>query len=268
MSADEIARLEEAAKELTAVKSLERIDAHQQFLVGNLSLIATLLAVAGGITGAVTITRTTEYWGGVPVVPVGALLASSLAGLSIVAALISRTPRLDQLNVNDAHQVKKFFEEVVKKRAVWLFVATALFMVAVLTAVGVAGIAGYSAITDSPQDPKGEPVNRATLAATVGAAGAVTLTLGGTVTNLDDNEKVTMKVETSTTGGSAVSILDLTAYPDAQGSIAFESSATASVGSDQAVGTLTITDRNGGEVGEPQRFELSYPKVPPPPPKE
>lgn len=266
MSADEIARLEEAAKELTAVKSLERIDAHQQFLVGNLSLIATLLAVAGGITGAVTITRTTAYWWGVPVVPVGALLASSLAGLSIMAALISRTPRLDNVNVDDAQQVKAFFEEAVKKRAVPLMFATSLFTAAVLTAVGVAGIAGYYAITD----PKGDPVNRATLAATVGAAGAVTLTLGGTVTNLDDDEKVTMKVETSTTGDTAtsVSVLGLTAYPDAQGSITFETAATAPVGSDQAVGTLTITDEDGGEVGEPYRFELSYPKVPPPPPKE
>lgn len=206
-----------------------------------------------------------------PVVPVGALLASSLAGLSIVAALISRTPRWYNVNVDDTQQVKTFFEAVVKKRVVPLLVATVLFMMPVLTAVGVAGIAGLHAITDPPHGPKGNPVNRGTLAASVGAAGAVTLTLGGTVTNLDDDEKVTMKVtmkvETSTTGDTAnsVSVLGLTAYPDAQGSITFETAATAPVGSDHAVGTLTITDEDGGEVGEPHRFELSYPKVPPPP---
>ena len=117
ISDDEAEMLDESAQELTPIKNLARATEHTKFIITTVGTIGTLLAGAGGVTAAVALNRTTVYWQGIPVVPVGALLTSVFAGLSVGIALWGRRPSFTVGNAQRLEDVKAWFEaEIGRKR--------------------------------------------------------------------------------------------------------------------------------------------------------
>lgn len=118
-----------AAGELTPAKSLDRIDAKVGFVFGNISLIGTLVAGLGLVTGATS--RLVAYDAEVRLVLV--LLCAALA-LALVAAFPSLTHRL---KIGRANEVRSYYTRRILVRG-WLVIgAMVCFSAAFVLALAV-----------------------------------------------------------------------------------------------------------------------------------
>lgn len=257
--------LGESAKELTPEKNLDRANEHTKFIIATVGTIGTLLAGAGGVTAAIAIDRTTLYLGGIPVVPVGALVTSALAGLSVGVALWGRRPNFAEVNPLILEDVESWFAAEIdrkKKPVTW---SARFFIWAAFAAVLTSVIAGVLVLAD----PVSTPRNLASFSTTVADKGVVTLHLGGAVDGLDEHAHMSVVVTTNAPGqttGSEDRLVDVDVRPDADGKVTLDAEATAPVGSSAAVATVRAGDGDGTPEGDKTwTLTVSYPTVPAPP---
>ena len=109
MSDDEHEMWEKAGEDLTPPKTLSRIVAQQEFVVDNITKVGTILAGVSGITAAITITRATWYYNGVPLIPVLTLITTCLAALAVLLSFAARRPAFRLVNINDAYDIRRYF---------------------------------------------------------------------------------------------------------------------------------------------------------------
>ena len=228
--------LGESAKELTPEKNLDRANEHTKFIIATVGTIGTLLAGLGGVTAAITIDRTTLYLGGIPVVPVGALVTSALAGLSVGVALWGRRPKFAEVNPSILEDVDNWFTAEIDRKRRPVTWSARFFIWAAFAAVLTSVIAGTLVLAD----PVSTPRNLTSFSTTVADKGVVTMHLGGTVDGLDDHAHMSVVVTTNASGqtkGSKDRLVDIDVRPDADGKVTLDAEAIAPVGSSSAVAT-------------------------------
>jgi len=267
MSADEIARWTKAAEDLATPQVLARIAAHDKAVVSTVGTVGTLLAGLGGVTAAISITRTTFYAHGIPVIPVGALLTSVLASAAVAVALFGSRPEFAVLNTNNLLKVKEWYEAEVARGKTTVQIASVLFISAAFVAAATSALAGILAITNAQTDPR----NLATVSTTFGDKGAVTVHLSGAVDGLDKDEHlviaVTGNAQDATAAGDLISV---EAYPDENGKATLDAEAQASIGSTQVTAAIWVlgkgdtVDRTKPVPAPDFTLTASYPKVPVP----
>ncbi len=264
ISDDEAEMLDESAQELTPIKNLARATEHTKFIITTVGTIGTLLAGAGGVTAAVALNRTTVYWQGIPVVPVGALLTSVFAGLSVGIALWGRRPSFTVGNAQRLEDVKAWFEAEIgrKKRPIrW---SSRMFMAAAFSAVATSAVAGLLVITNPVERPR----NLASFSTTVAGKGEVTIHLSGAVDGLENDATLIVTVTSNAPGQDEASqpdqFIHLEVRPDADGKAALDSEAQAPVGSTQVTATLRVIGGDDGGSDDDHAWTLgaSYPEVP------
>lgn len=265
MSEAKAKMLGESAKELTPEKNLDRANEHTKFIIATVGTIGTLLAGAGGVTAAIAIDRTTLYLGGIPVVPVGALVTSSLAGLSVGVALWGRRPKFADVNPARLEEVETWFTSEINRKKRPVTWSARFFIWAAFAAVLTSVLAGTLVIAD----PISTPRNLASFSTTVGDKGVVTMHVGGAVDGLDEHAHVSVTVTTNAPGqtkGSEDRLIDIDVRPDADGKITLDAEATAPVGSSTGIATVRAGDGEGTPKGDKTwTLTVSYPIVPAPP---
>jgi hypothetical protein len=271
MSDDEHQMWEEAAKDLTPPKTLSRMLTQQEFIVDNVSKVGTLLAGVSGITAAITITRTTWYWHGIPVIPVCTLITTALAGLAVLLSLIARRPAFEFVNINDAYDIRRYFQSATASGKRMLTTSWVIFLAAILSAVATAVAAGIGAITEPPLDPTDGPRNEASLSATAGEKGAVTVKVGGSITNIPDDQFITIKVTSNPQrkpGQSkerrVVTLISTKAYPNGEGTAAIDLEASVPIGGSRAKAIIEVRKVLGRSVVETFPFTTAFSQVPAP----
>ncbi|MGY2873492.1 hypothetical protein ACVW00_000682 [Marmoricola sp. URHA0025 HA25] len=266
MSADEIAMWTKAADDLAAPQVLARIAAHDKAVVSTVGTVGTLLAGLGGVTAAISITRGTFYLHGLPVVPVGALATSLLAGLAVGVALFGSRPEFAVVNTHNLLQVKKWYAQEVDRGKTTVQIASGLFIGAAFVAAATSAVAGVLAVTNAQTDPR----NLAALSTTAGDKGAVTVHLSGAVDGLDKDEHLLVAV-TGDSQARAGDLISVEVYPDADGKATLDAEAQAPVGSTKVVAAIWVlgkgetadgatTSRSAPDFG----LTATYPEVPEP----
>ena len=254
--------LGESAKELTPEKNLDRANEHTKFIIATVGTIGTLLAGLGGVTAAITIDRTTLYLGGIPVVPVGALVTSALAGLSVGVALWGRRRKFAEVNPLILEDVDNWFAAEIDRKRRPVTWSARFFIWAAFAAVLTSVIAGTLVLAD----PVSTPRNLTSFSTTVADKGVVTMHLGGTVDGLDDHAHMSVVVTTNASGqtkGSKDRLVDIDVRPDADGKVTLDAEAIAPVGSSSAVATVRAGDGDGTPEGDKTwTLTVSYPTVP------
>ncbi|HWJ80592.1 MAG TPA: hypothetical protein VNS55_00025 [Nocardioides sp.] len=252
LSAVDAAAWVEAGREITPLTALERLTSYQQFVLGNVTVIGTLLVVAGGIGATVATSRESLYAGDFPLVPVAALVTAVVAGIAVLVALLSRRVRVQLYDVSGPRSVRDYYSNELVVRSRRLRVATTLFFAAVVLAVATAVTAGALAIADHADQPAPDPHNEAALSATFGGDGAVTVYLKGAVGDLADDEYLVVEV---TSAGQT--IISGNVYPDADGNADLASEARVPSGSTEADATITVM-RDGEVVGSPYLLSTTF----------
>lgn len=260
MSTEEMSRGEadvwaKAAEDLTPSNSLERVTAYNQFIIGSISTVGTLLAGLGGITAAVTVTRSTKEIHGVPIIPVLALLTSVLAGAAVTTALVNRRPATDRVNTLNLYNVRDWFDKQIdlnKQRVRW---ASGLFIGAACVATVTAAVAGGLALASAFDDPR----NLTSVSATTGDKGAVTIHLGGAVDRLHDDQYVVVEV---TSGTAKAPILSQQIFPDGDGKVSLAGEAMAPAGSTSATSEVSVFASGEQHASQSYSSTVSYAKVP------
>lgn len=243
MSDDEHAMWEEAGEDLTPPKTLSRVIASQEFVVDNITKVGTLLAGVSGITAAVAIDRTTWFVSGIPVIPLGALLTTLLAGTAVLLSFIARRPKFSYVNINDAYDVRAYYDSVTTAGKRMLGASWTAFLLAVIAALVTAVLAAIAAIADPPNDPTDGPRNQTSFGATVGDKGAVTLKVGGAISNIPEGRKVAVEVvaagEANKEAGGA--LISTVLYPDDSGKVTLDLEGQAPASTSEAKATIVVT---------------------------
>lgn len=266
ISDDEAEILDESAQELTPIKNLARANEHTKFIITTIGTIGTLLAGAGGVTAAIAINRTTLYWQGVPVVPVGALLTSVFAGLSVGIALWGRRPSFRTGNSQRLEDVKQWFEDEIARKKTPIRWSSRMFIAAAFTAVATSAFAGVLVIANPVERPR----NLASFHTTVADKGVVTMHLGGAVDGLDEDAilKVlaTANAPIPDNGEQPDELIYADVRPDADGKVALEAEAPAPVGSTQASVTVRVDGGDDTRTDDDHEWVMTatYPEVPAP----
>jgi hypothetical protein len=254
--------LAESAKELTPDKNLARASEHVNFIITTVGTIGTLLAGAGTVTAAIAINRTTLYLWGVPVVPVGALLTSVLAGLSVGVALWGRRPNFTDVNPSRLDEVDAWFANEIDRKKGPVRWSARFFIWAAFTAVATSALAGLLIIIDPTERPR----NLASLSTTVAEKGVVTMHLGGAVDGLDPDADLTVTVTSNAPvdeGANPAELIHVDVRPDADGKVTLDSEAPALAGSTRATATLSVDDGDKTTDDDPTwTLETTYPEVP------
>lgn len=243
MSDDEHAMWEAAGEDLTPPKTLSRVIAGQEFVVDNITKVGTLLAGVSGVTAAVVIDRSTWFVSGVPVIPVGALVTTLLSGTAVLLSFVARRPKFSYVNINDAYDVRAYYDSVTTAGKRMLGASWMAFFLAVTAALVTAVLAAVAAIADPPNDPTDGPQNQTSFGATVGDKGAVTLHMGGAISNIPEGRKVA--VEVVATGGvsndARGALISTIVYPDDTGKVTLDLEAQAPASTSEATATITVT---------------------------
>jgi hypothetical protein len=125
---DEEARWTAAGRELTPLKTLERIDAKAAFVLGNVTVVGAILAglgVVGGTTGQLMGHRG------------GLLTTLALLLLAVLCALGANLPSLATvLNPNDVNAVRGFLTRNIRVRGWLTRIALVCLTAAILVAAG------------------------------------------------------------------------------------------------------------------------------------
>lgn len=211
-----------AAEVLRPDKSLERLVEHQKSVLSSVSTVGTLLTGFGAITTAVVVdhdTYTVSFGGAdVPVVPLGTLFSVIFASMALVIALNARRPRTSTVNLDNLAAVDDWFATEYNRIERPTRIASGLLVVAVAVAILTAMLAGTIAIAD----PQPAPQNRATLALSSGEK-VVAGQLGGSIVGVPDENGVTVVVEAMPPSTAIPAVLTRqTAYPDEDGTVAFD----------------------------------------------
>ncbi len=270
MSDDEHRMWEEAAQSLTPPHTLDRILTQQQFIVDNVTKVGTLLAGVSGITAAITITRTTWYWNGIPVIPAGTLITTGLAGLAVLMSLVARRPRFRFLNINDAYDVRAYYLSATVNGKRMLTVSWSVFLVAVLCAVATAVTAAAAAILDPPDDPGDGPNNRASFAAEAGEKGAVSVSLGGSITQIPEGYHAVVRVTADpqrpagprAAGRKNARIIGLVVHPDTEGTVELKVAAQVPSTSTHATARIVLVNPEGSRLGSGYTLRVGFARVP------
>lgn len=253
MPNDEFTMWEEAAQDLQPPKVLAKIYEHQKFVVSTVSTVGTLLAGLGGVTAAITITRTTTYWNGVPVVPACALLVSFLAGLAVVVSLVARRPRFDTVNTNNMSDVRTYILGEIDRNKNTLKVSSGLLLAAAIAAVVTSLGAGISTIAEDEG-----PRNQTSLSAAAGKGGAVTITLAGAVDRLYKDQFLSVQISSPSTDGH---LADLTVHPDAAGKATLSAAVQAPAASTTVNAVITVRN-SAGQQGASYTLSATFAAVP------
>lgn len=263
MSADEVEMWTKAAEDIKTPQVLARIGDHNKAIVSTVATVGTLLAGLGGVTAGISITRTTFYFHGAPVIPVGALATSVLAGTAVAVALFGRRPAFAVLNTNNLFAVKDWYVKEVDRGKRAVQVASGLLIVSAFVAAITSLVAGVLAVANAQTDPR----NLATLSATSGEGSAVTVQLAGAVDGLDEDEYLVVAVSSNAPAGTADgNLISGMIYPDGGGKATLNSSAQAPVGSTQVTATIKVLCKGeaAGTASADYTLTASYPKVPKP----
>lgn len=267
MSADDLAMWEEAAKDLLPPKTLAKVVERHQFVITTVSTVGTLLAGLGGVTAAITITRTTHYsqpfdsFPAIPFVPVSALLVSVLAGAAVIVSLAARRPKFTLLNTHNAYEVRDYYTTQIEHSTRILPAAYGLLLAAALLATITSGITGVVAISDPSGGPAADPRNLASLTTSVGAGGAVTATLAGAVDRVQEGHHVRVQI---TSDIAQAPLADLMVYPDGDGKASLAAETQVPVGTNNVKAVITVSDETGTQLGEKFTLRADYPAVPEP----
>lgn len=258
MPNDDIPRYRAAAEELKPPKVLARILEHNKFVISTISIVGTLLTGLGAVTASVAVDDATFVWKGIPVVPVGAFVTAILASIAVLVALVARRPNFDVLNSNDLFDVRDYIEGQIPpaKRALklaWFFFITSAVL-ATLTAIA----AGVLVLIDDE-----EPRNLASLTTSVGAEGAVTAELAGSVDGLDEDQVVRVALVSDAEPDDP--ILTTIVYPDEDGVAALKGSASVPVGGSSVTAYVDVLVDDADAV-ESYELVVEHPVVPKPTP--
>ncbi|WP_166133929.1 helicase associated domain-containing protein [Nocardioides ochotonae] len=246
--------LRESAKELTPEKNLDRANEHTKFVITTVGTIGTLLAGAGGVTAAIAIGRSTLDLCGIPVVPVGALVTSILAGVSVGVALWGRRPNFTDVNPSRLEDVEAWFGTEIDRKKSPVTWSARIFIWSAFAAAITSAIAGILVITSAT------PRNNASLSTTVGDKGAVAIELGGAVDGVDEDGKVTVSVTTNAPrkGDAPQELISVEVYPDVDGKATLSGKTIAPPGSTSATAHILA----GAGNDETWDLHVSFPQVP------
>jgi len=212
-SADDL-RWIEAAAELTPAKTLGRIDAKVGFVFANITLIATVLAGFGILTGAAD--RASAY-------QPFTLAALGFLMLAVLFASVANLPTLrTKINADNLVEVREFYERIIAFRGWLTRLALIFFVVGLASALGVLatvagkndppamglqwtlgtdgkrGLAGYVTGTRLPAGARVE-----TVLAAVGPQGDSNTVLAKDMSAADDAGKVAVRMEVADIPASA-----------------------------------------------------------------
>jgi hypothetical protein len=269
MSEDEVARWTKAAEDISTPQVLARIADHNKAVVRTVAIVGTLLAGLGGVAAAISFTWTTFYWQEIPVVPVGALTTSVLAGIAVAIALFGSRPQFALLSTDDLMDVKDWYVQEANRGKWAVRIASCFFIAAALVAATTSAVAGGLAISRAPTDPR----NLAGLSATYGRNSAVEVHLSGSVDGLDQDEHLQVAVISNAPEGTVDGdLIGVEVYPDETGKATLDSVARAPVYSTQVTASIWVLGK--GETventtqpptsGRDFTLTATYPKVPKP----
>lgn len=249
LSNDEASMWEEAAADLQPPKMLARALEHQKSVISTVTTVGALLAGLGGVTATITFASGSS-WSGVPLLT---LAVSVLAGSAVLTALVARRPTFAVVNTHNLLEVRDYYQAELRRRRTGLKLSSGLLISAAGLAVLVAFLAGLQTLlVDSPR-------NSSSLSTSVGAEGAVTVTLGGAVDRLGAGEHVRVEISDGRGEGPMV---DQTVHPDATGTATLAAETVASPGPTSVTATVTVLDAEGRPTGTVYTLTATHPPVP------
>jgi hypothetical protein len=223
-----LAYWDEASKTLMPDKTVTRLTERAKYLVTTVSVVGTLLTGLGILTVTITDNDT---------LMVLAFIVLVLASSAVCVALVTLLARMKWVRPGNLLDVEKFYlDEIHRKRPV-------LFASALLVAA--AGLAAVTGLVAAGQVVFGSPdlTNRATLAANTGEDGTIDIAVGGSITGMDDDQVLAIRIATGTGDDLQLSALAL-AYPDKDGTVKLDQSVSKlDVDTLDTTATLDIYDR-------------------------
>lgn len=258
LSPDEIPIWRDAAKTLTPIKTLEKISEHNKFILSTVTTIGTVLTGFGAVTATVAVSRNTYTINGFPVVPAGALLTSALASLAVAVALFGRRLEFRKVNSNNLVAVKKFYTDQVNRSKGPIKWASKFFTAAAFAAAATAIVAGVLVVSH-PSNPR----SLASMSASVGADGAVSIKVSGTVDGLGNDYVVSVKVFVGDNAETEDDppLIDLTISPDKDGVATISGETKAPAGSSEATAVIAVTDTADDTDDTFAPLNVTYPDV-------
>jgi hypothetical protein len=115
----------QVANNISPEKSLERLDAHGKYLFGTVSVVGTLLTGFGIFSpSGATVLR--SIWIVIPIL---------LACLSLAFAMMGITPELSKVNRQDINSVRKYYNDLIRRRGRFIFLGGLFFALSLISIV-------------------------------------------------------------------------------------------------------------------------------------